>query len=417
MENIVNKSHATAYAVISCKTAYLLRYYPVEYWTAYLNSLLGKKDKIRQYLAIVKKQGYEVSRPDINKCSFNFTCSNDTIFMGLTSLDHVGAGMEKAITERDKNGEFKDLQDLLTRVNLGKKEVENLIKAGAFDGFGIAKRSQMLNSLEKIMNSTKIERLNKEKGQISLFDTTDDEDILNINKIQFPDIAEYSPMTIFAMEKEVSGFYLSGHPLELPEYKEVSKNSTITTMDEFTEKDNKKKVKLVGVVCIDEKTEGIKYSKKGNQYATFTLEDQFGQIKVLGFKESVEKAKSCLFNNTIVQIEGSLSVDIEEYIDNNGDVQEKRDIKIFLNDITKVTSLEDRKKVFIKIDTNNTRLMSSIKSICSKYPGYDTVVFYNPVLKKSFKYNNTIGYSFEFYNEVLNRLRIKDNDLVVTKLA
>lgn len=383
-----------------------------------MNSILGNQDKLRQYLTVVKKQGYKISRPDINKCSFNFTCEDDNIFMGLTSLKHVGAGIEKAITEREENGHFKDLQDLLTRVSLNKREIENLIKAGAFDSFGVAKRSQMLNKLEDILKLTKNERTQKNKGQMSLFDFTNDEDILNINKIQFPNIEEFSPMKIFTMEKEVSGFYLSGHPLDLPEYKEMTKLSTISTVDDFSERDDKRKIKLVGVVMIDEKeNEGIKYSKAGNQYASFRLEDLYGQIKVLGFKESVEKAKNCLFNNTIVEINGNLSVSIEEYIDDNGDIKEKRDIKIFLNDIKKISSLEERKKVFIQVDTKNQNLMKNLKSICSKYPGFDTVMLYDPNLKKSFKYNQTIEYSYVFHSEITQKTIINEKDIVSKKLA
>lgn len=395
-----------------------MRYYPIEYWTAYLNSILGNQDKLRQYLTVVKKQGYKISRPDINKCSFNFTCEDDNIFMGLTSLKHVGAGIEKAIKEREENGNFKDLQDLLTRVSLNKREIENLIKAGAFDSFGIAKRSQMLNKLEDILKLTKNERTQKNKGQMSLFDFTEDEEILNINKIQFPDIEEFSPMKIFTMEKEVSGFYLSGHPLDLPEYKEMTKLSTISTVDDFIEKDNKREVKLVGVVVIDEKeNEGIRYSKAGNQYASFRIEDLYGQIKVLGFKESVEKAKNCLFNNTIVEIKGNLSVSIEEYMDDNGEMKEKRDVKIFLKDIRKISSLEERKKVFIQLDTKNQNAMKNLKSVCSKYPGFDTVMLYDSNLKKSFKYNQTIQYSYMFHNELMNKINIKENDIVSKKLA
>lgn len=338
--------------------------------------------------------------------------------MGLTSLKHVGAGIEKAITEREENGHFKDLQDLLTRVSLNKREIENLIKAGAFDSFGVAKRSQMLNKLEDILKLTKNERTQKNKGQMSLFDFTNDEDILNINKIQFPNIEEFSPMKIFTMEKEVSGFYLSGHPLDLPEYKEMTKLSTISTVDDFSERDDKRKIKLVGVVMIDEKeNEGIKYSKAGNQYASFRLEDLYGQIKVLGFKESVEKAKNCLFNNTIVEINGNLSVSIEEYIDDNGDIKEKRDIKIFLNDIKKISSLEERKKVFIQVDTKNQNLMKNLKSICSKYPGFDIVMLYDPNLKKSFKYNQTIEYSYVFHSEITQKTIINEKDIVSKKLA
>lgn len=408
-----NKSHATAYGELTVQTAYLLKYYPKEYYTAYLNSIITNQDKVRYYMAVVKKQGFEISRPNINTCKSMFACDNEKIYMGLSSLKFVGDnGVSAAIAEREKNGEFKDLQDLLTRVPLNKREVEALIKSGAFDDFKVARRSQMLAKVDDILELTKKDRKNRELGQFSLFDVCEDESLNEISKIKFPEIKEFNEMRIFAMEKEVSGFYLSGHPLDLPEYVKYTKCANIKTIDEFTNFDNKKKVRMTGIVSINEdQREGIKVSKAGNVFANFTLEDRYGTIKVLGFKDAVEQCKQCMFNDAIVEITGNLSVNIEQYVDENDEVKESRDIKIFLNSMKKIVAKE-QKKVFLQFNTNDPVKKKFVKDVIAKYPGIDIVRFYNPILKQSYDYSETVDYCDELLDELLNSNWITQKDVV-----
>lgn len=411
-------SRAAAYAVLSVHTAYLLAHYPIEYYTAYLNSIITKQDKVRYYMALIKKEGIEISRPDINKCSYQFTCEEDKIYMGLNSLKFVGEGIKAAIENREKEGSFKDLQDLLTRVSLSKREVESLIKAGSFDSFNIATRSQMLNKFQDIMNLTKSNRKKKEQGQFSLFDICEDPTIKDANIIKFPKMEEFNKMKIFAMEKEVSGFYLSGHPLDLPEYKDFIEKSTITTTDDFSNEDNKRKVKLVGIVSINDKQgEGLRISKSGNYYANFTLEDRYGTIKVLGFKDVIEDCKKFMFNENIVEITGTLSVDIEQYEDENGEIKENRDIKIFLDTIKKITSANDRKKVYIQLDTKNTKNMIILKEVAKRHQGCDNMILYDPNLKQSYKYNETINFSELLIEDLKVSLNISEKDIVAKKIS
>lgn len=407
-----NKSHAAAYGTISVKTAYLLLYHPVEYWTAYLNSLLGGDRKtLKKYMAIVKKHGFNIIRPDINQCSTEFTCRGNDIYMGLTALKNVSAGITEAIKVRERDGEFKDLQDLLTKVSLKSNEVESLIMTGAFDSFNLATRSQMLTNLDDILKLSKKDREKAALGQFSLFDLS--EEMKEVSKLVFPKMEEFSKMRLFAMEKEKSGFYLSGHPLDLPEYKSIADKSNITTVDEFTERDNKKEVTLVGIVNIDGKNEGIRISRKGTKYASFRVEDRYGEITVLAFKDAVEECKTNLFNDAIVEIQGKLSVEIEIDEDENGEIKEKRDVKIFLSKIRKVSTLDERKKVFVKIDTNNQRHMSLFRNVYNKYPGYDTIICYNPILKRQFKVNTTVNCNEDFLKELYTAAKLKKEEVVV----
>lgn len=397
-----NKSHATAYAIIAYQTAFLKYYYPRQYMTAYLNSVISNQEKVRRYLGIVKRMGISVLRPDINKCEAKFIQNEDGIYMGLTSLKYVGTGVKEAIVEREKNGAFKSLQDLLERVQLNKREVESLIKSGALDCFG-HKRSQMLSSLDALIKKAKIERETRKSGQLTLFDFLG-EDQKEAFKFQYPDISEYNPMEKFTMEKEVSGFYLSGHPLDLPEYQRFTKHSNITTVDGFTEGDDRKDIRIVGIIQIDEKEGGIRISKAGKQYAIFDIEDRYSTLRVLAFEKCLEKSEHLIRAGNIVELQGTLSVQVNEFEDENGEMLQTFDVKIFANEIKAVGDIDKCKKVYIRIDRKTSRYLPQIKQLASRHPGTDELYIYNSDNKKLLKYNNTIGYNDSFYKEIRNYL-------------
>jgi DNA polymerase-3 subunit alpha len=397
-----NKSHATAYAIIGYQTAFLKYYYPRQYMTAYLNSVIANQEKVRKYLGIVKRMGISVLRPDINKCEAKFIQNEDGIYMGLTSLKYVGAGVQEAIEERKKNGPFKDLQDLLERVTLNKREVESLIKSGALDCFG-HKRSQMLSSLDALIKGAKKERENRESGQLTLFDFADEE-LKEAFKFHFPDISEYNPMEKFSMEKEVSGFYLSGHPLDLPEHQRFTKRSNITTIDGFTEGDDRKDICIVGIIQIDEKEGGFKISKAGKQYAIFDIEDKYSTLRVLAFEKCLEKSGHLIQAGSIVELQGTLSVQVNEFEDENGEIVQTFDVKIFANEIKALGDIDRYKKVYIRIDRKTAHYLPHIKQLANRYPGTDELYIYNSEEQRLLKYNNTIGYNDNFYKEIRHYL-------------
>jgi len=397
-----NKSHATAYAIIGYQTAFLKCYYPQQYMTAYLNSVINDQKKVRKYIGIVKKMNIPLLRPDINKCDAKFIQNKDGIYMGLTSLKYVGTGVKEAIEERKKNGLFKDLQDLLERVSLNKREVESLIKSGALDCLG-HKRSQMLSSLNVILKGTKQERENKESGQLSLLDFIS-EDFKDFFKFHFPDISEFNPMEKFTMEKEVSGFYLSGHPLDLPEYQKFTKRSTITTVDNFTESDNGNNIRIVGIIQIDEKEGGFKISKAGKQYAVFDIEDKYSTLNVLAFEKCLDKSGHLIQSGSIVELQGRLSVQVNEFEDENGDIVQTIDTKIFTNEIKALSDIDKHKKIYIRIDRKTAHYLPHIKQLVSRYPGVDELYVYDVDKKKLMKYNNTFGYNDKFHKEIKHYL-------------
>lgn len=395
-----NKSHAAAYAIIGYQTAYLLRYYPRQYMTAYLNSVITNQEKVRQYIAITKKMGINVIRPNINNCEALFTEDENGIYFGLTSLKYVGSGITEAIAERKRNGIFKDLQDLLERVPLNKREVESLIKSGSLDCFGV-KRSQMIAGLDTIMNGTKNDRKIKTTGQLSLFDMGISEELEKYRKIAYPDVNEYTEMEKLSMEKEVSGFYLSGHPLDLPQYAQFTRRSNFTTLDEFTEMDDRRNVKIVGIIQIDEsQKEGIRLSKKGTKYATFQIEDKYSTIKVMAFKDACENNEHLIVNGNIVEISGNLKVEVKEYEDENGEINQNIEVRLFAKEIKSISNLSQTKKIYLQLETKNSQHMSQVKHMAESFPGTDELYLFDKSDRQLYKYGKTVGYSDKFKFEI-----------------
>ena len=209
-----NKSHAAAYAVVGYQTAYLMRYYPVETIAAMLNSVMGTAEKVSNYIKFAESQGIQVLPPDINESYSKFTVKGDSIRFGLAAIKNVGWNVvESIVKSRKEKGKFTSLEDLIDKIDLtavNKRAIESLIKAGALDGFKVF-RSRLLAVFEKVMDGASNERKRNIDGQMSLFGLA--EDAIDIPKIVFPNIKEFDKRHILLMEKEMTGLYLSGHPL------------------------------------------------------------------------------------------------------------------------------------------------------------------------------------------------------------
>ena len=310
-----NKSHAAAYAVLAYQTAYLKLYYPVEFFASILNNRIDKIEEISKYLTYVKSKGMEVYPPDINKSVAYFKCENGGLRFGLVGLKNVGLGAINAICEeRDKNGEFKSFEDFINRsVGLGinKRLVESLILAGAFDKFGINRRTLMAVHAEYM---DRISAANKKKDnmQMSLFgDFLDENEGLELN---YPKLDEYSSKEKLTLEKTVLGIYLSGHPLS--DYKEqfdkFSFNTSILDYFEEDEEHNKtytefkegEHVVMGGII-----SEFKRLATRGGQNMAFiTVEDVYGKIEVICFPKVYEKARDVLKSEEIVRISGKLQL-------------------------------------------------------------------------------------------------------------
>ena len=340
-----NKSHAAAYAVVSYRTAYLKAYYPAEFMAATLNSFLGNLDKVPLYIDECKRMNIQILKPEINKSFTKFTVEDGKIRFGLGSIKNVGIPVLEAIVKnREEQGPFKDLADFCERMqndSVNKKCIESLIKSGAMDEFNQT-RATLLASYEDIVDSINTSSKRSLKGQITMFDMGgENDDELEKIKYNYTILDEFSEKELLAMEKEMLGLYITGHPLESLRHEiEVQTNINTLQMREAKEEEQEtgkviykdgQNVKFAGIISSIKK----KYTKTNKLMAFVTIEDLYGSCEVIVFENCYMNSSDVLIEDNIVMCEGRLSI------------REDEDTKIVANKITKFGSKSSR---ILKID-------------------------------------------------------------------
>ena len=308
-----NKSHAAAYAVVAYQTAWLKYYYPVEFMAALMTSVIDNSSKVSEYILTCRQMGIQILPPDINESVSVFSVSNGAIRYGLNAIKSVGKPViEEIIQERKERGNFEDLADFINRMSgheVNKRAVENFIKAGAFDCFP-ANRRQMMMIYGQIMDDAAQKKKKDFAGQISLFDFAAEEDKAAF-KIKIPQVSEYGKEDLLAFEKEVLGFYISGHPLE--EYEEQWKRGISHVTADFLppEEGEEQRIRdgeraIVGGM-ITSKT--MKATKNNKMMAFITVEDLVGSVEVIVFPRDYEKNASMLNVDSKVFVSGRISAE------------------------------------------------------------------------------------------------------------
>ena len=311
-----NKSHAACYAVVSYQTAWLKYYYPKEFMAALLTSVIDNPRKVSEYILACRAMGIAILPPDINEGEANFSVSGDSIRYALTAIKSIGRGViDYIVNEREARGPYKNLKDFITRVSdsdLNKRGIENLIKAGAFDGLG-GTRKQHMSIYIRVLESIVQSRKNNMAGQLTLFDLAPEEEKESYD-IRLPDVGEYSREMMLAFEKEVLGIYISGHPLE--EYENVWKKRITATTASFIMDEETGTASLadgssatIGGIIADKK---IKYTKNDKVMAFLQVEDLAGSIEVIVFPRDYEKNAEKLVLDNKVFIRGRVSVEEEK---------------------------------------------------------------------------------------------------------
>ena len=307
-----NKSHAAAYAVVSYQTAFLKYYYPVEYMAALMTSVIENPSKVAAYIYACRQMNIKILPPDINRGYADFSVDEGNIRYGLAAIKSIGKPVIQAIVEERKEyGEFKNLEDFISRMSareaLNKRAIENFIKAGALDCLG-GTRKQFMSIYIQIVDHVNQEKKYSMTGQMSLFDLVSEEEKSDF-QIQLPKVGEYAKETKLAFEKEVLGVYISGHPLE--EYEEQwQKAISATTLDfQLDEESNHSKVhdgarEIIGGF-ITEKT--MKATKTNQMMAFVTVEDLLGTVEVVVFPRDYEKNRNLLEVDRKVFIKGRVS--------------------------------------------------------------------------------------------------------------
>ncbi len=363
-----NKSHAAAYAVVSYQTAYLKCYYPVEFMAALLTSVMDNAGKVSEYIFTCRQMGIKILPPDINEGDAAFSVSDGSIRYGLSAIKGLGRPVIDSVVKiREQGGAFTSLKDFAERLSgkeVNKRTVESFIKSGAFDSLPGTRKQQMMMYVQ-ILDEVAQSKKRNLTGQLSLFDFADEEDKQEM-EISYPDIGEYSKEQLLALEKEVMGIYVSGHPLESYEEllkKNVTHNTLDFALDEETgeTKVNDGEMAVVGGI-ISVKT--VKTTRNNSMMAFITLEDMAGAVEVILFPKDYEKYKAFLSEDSKILVKGKITV------------EEEKAAKIICQEV--IPFDHNPKEVWIKYKDKESFVQDeqSLYEVLSQYDGNDQVKIY-----------------------------------------
>ena len=310
-----NKAHAVCYAVVAYQTAWFKLHHPREYMAALLTSVLDSAEKVSEYINECRDMGIALLPPDVNRSRDSFTVEPEGIRFGLVAIKNIGRGFIQAVVrERERGGDFTGFQDFCERMydsDINKRAVENLIRAGAFDGFG-ARRSQLIAVHDKLLDSIGASRRQNVEGQLDFFGMSSGATQRRSVEMILPDIPEYAPEELMRQEKEVTGLYLSGHPMAA--YRDVARRAGAVHIaainEDFAQEggptsfQDEQRITVAGIVTAYR----TKATRSGSLMAYATVEDDTASIELLCFSRTLEKYGRLLGEGSAVLIQGKLSV-------------------------------------------------------------------------------------------------------------
>ncbi|WKY48496.1 DNA polymerase III subunit alpha [Eubacteriaceae bacterium ES3] len=410
-----NKSHAAAYAVIAYQTAWLKYHYPQEFMAALMSSVMDDEKKVAKYIDDCRKMSIHVLPPGVNVSFEKFSVSATSICFGLGAVKGLGKNaIESIIMARELEGEFKGFRDFCERVDLkllNKRCIESLIKGGAFDFTG-SSRAQLLSDSERIIEQVQVEKKDRLSGQISLLELDalgGGQNLVSMKEEHFPKVDPFSKEERLALEKEVLGLYVTGHPLD--QYEEILKK-TVNLFSNMV--DNDQELEEAGfsngvMVSIGGLIQELKpmMTKKGQMMCFMTIEDLYGKIEVVVFPRIYESYRRYLKMDQPVIVKGKISYNEEtsasvladqifpigEISKHKNSVQEEKAV-YSLNDKEKKT-----KKLFLKFsDYSQKYLIDKVKKVLVQFPGEMPVILYFE------KENTRFGASREMWVRLDERL-------------
>ena len=369
-----NKSHAVCYAVVSYQTAYLKCHYPRQYMAALMTSVLDSAVKISAYIAECKELGIALLPPDINHSEDHFSVEDGGIRFGLGAVKNIGRGLIRSMAaKRREGGPFRSMQDFLERMDegeLNKRAVENLIRCGAMDGFG-CHRSELIGVYEAMMDSIAASRKQNLEGQMGLFAMLEDE---GPSKMDIPHKEEYSRAELMAMEKETTGIYLSGHPMD--DYRKLLKNTHVLPigdlMDEEKRFQDDQIVSVAGII----QTVKTKTTRNNSVMAYVTMEDDTASIEMLAFASVLGQYGGYIRENSAVVVTGRLSL------------RDDKDPQILINRVRPISDYAAERPreaprpqmpqtLYLRLPGEQGKLYPKIKAILNMFPGTQkTVLFF-----------------------------------------
>lgn len=400
-----NKSHAAAYAQISYRTAYLKAHYMKQYMCALLTSVLGSGSKMAEYIGECTKKRIRVLAPDINKSMLNFHVADGDIRFGLLALRNAGEQFISNIIHERSFGEFTSFESFVERMSkydMNKRQIESLVKSGAFDKLGVY-RSKLLASYEKIIDLNNNKSHNNVSGQMDIFSPQANARSAAVSiAFEYPDIPELTLKEKLRFEKEVSGLYFSGHMLDgyslsIEELAPDSVFDIISAAEKDGESENaayadKQKVSVAGIIT----SRVVKNTKSNEKMAFITLEDRYAEIEAIVFPKQLERFEPILNVDDVIALEGTLSFREDEppkiILNNARELIEnsKRSTALKTVDTDKkdTDAPKKEKKVYVRVPDRDSPTARRVLSFIEIFTGDATVFFYDVSSGKYIKLNN-----------------------------
>ena len=387
-----NKAHAVSYAIVSYRTAYMKRRYPQQYMAALLSSVLDNSLKIAEYIAECRELGIRLLPPDVNESGADFSVVGNNIRFGMVAIKSIGRGFVKElIAERSANGLFKGFEDFCRRMSgkdLNRRAVENLIRSGAFDSFGVNRRA-LLQVAPVLIDSIQHEQRNNIDGQMNLFGEPDFAENESA-QVKIPDVTEFSRQELMAMEKETTGLYLSGHPMD--EYRDAVRKAGAVPigaiMSDFASDEGSKRfsdgqrVTVAGVV----QSSKTRTTRSNTLMSYIYLEDDTGAMELIAFQKALDTGGAYVRDNAPLVVSGRISVRDEKepqlMVDVIKPITEIGKLKAESSRPAPVKTPGAGAKLWVKLESENDPALKRIELILTMFPGTQQMIIYCQKEKK-----------------------------------
>ena len=381
-----NKAHAVSYAIVVYRTAYMKRHYPQQYMAALLTSILDNSAKVAEYIAECRDMGIRLLPPDVNASGANFTVDGRNIRYGLVAIKGIGWGaIESLVAERADNGAFKSFEDFCRRMQgkeLNKRAVENLIKAGAFDSMGY-KRRALIQIAGAVIDSIAQSARDNISGQLDLFGDFDEQGQKAPAVIPIPEVPEFTPMEKMAMEKETTGLYLSGHPMD--SYREAARRVGAVpigaVMSDFSSEEGPQRfrdnqmITVAGVVA----SARTRMTKNNTLMSYVQLEDDSGTMELMAFQRALDQGGAYIKDNAALVVKGRISV------------RDEKEPQLMVESIRPISDLDapgekapppQDRKLWVKVKSAKDPVLERIRLILTMFPGTQQMILYCEAEKK-----------------------------------
>ena len=381
-----NKAHAVSYAIVVYRTAYMKRHYPRQYMAALLTSVLDNSAKVSEYIAECKELGIRLLPPDVNESDANFTVSGNDLRFGLVAIKGIGwNAIEGLVAERERNGPFQSFEDFCKRTagrDLNRRAVENLIRAGAFDSMGY-KRKALIQVYVLVLDAVAQAERDNISGQMDLFGDLDESQDAAPVSISIPDVTEFTRQEIMAMEKEVTGLYLTGHPMD--EYRDAVKKLGAVpigaVVGDFANDEGPRRfadnqfVTLAGVVA----SSRTRTTRNNSLMSYIMLEDDTGSMELIAFQRALDEGGRFVKDNAAILVRGRISV------------RDEKDPQLMVDSIRPLQELDTmpasapapaapaarpEQKLWVKLPSRFDPVLKRIELILTMFPGEQQLVIW-----------------------------------------